>query len=269
MPIARWSLVPRMAASMVAVMSPSAITLMRAPASRISAIRSSWRGRSSTIAVMSATRRPNASAIASRFSPTGRAQVDAAPGNRADRHLLHVHARHRGHAAGVAGGEDRQRADAAAGDHAGALDRVERQVELTAAAAHARPRRAARWPVLGRGRSPPVPVIGSSVERLPPSPRWPPRRPGGRRPGPGSARRPARERSVTETSSVHGQAGSPATCPPAASAACSSVATGSAVARRRGRGPLQDQVEHRPQGEHRGRAASTTGTPIRSARATR
>ena len=70
MPTARWSLVPRMAASMVAVMSPSAITLMRAPASRISAIRSSWRGRSSTTAVMSPTLRPNAAAIACRFSVT-------------------------------------------------------------------------------------------------------------------------------------------------------------------------------------------------------
>ena len=53
-------------------MSPSSISLMRAPASRISATRSSCRGRSSTIAVMSPTWRPNASAIATRFSPTGR-----------------------------------------------------------------------------------------------------------------------------------------------------------------------------------------------------
>ena len=72
MPTAMWSLVPRMAASMVAVMSPSAITLIRAPASRISAIRSSCRGRSSTIAVMSPTRLPKASATDSRFSLTER-----------------------------------------------------------------------------------------------------------------------------------------------------------------------------------------------------
>src|SRR5690242_3099521 len=72
MPIARWSFVPRMAALIEAMMSPSAISLIRAPASRISATRSSWRVRSSTIAVTSATRRPNASAIASRFSRTGR-----------------------------------------------------------------------------------------------------------------------------------------------------------------------------------------------------
>src|SRR4249919_480114 len=71
-PMARWSLVPRIAAVIEAVMSPSSISLMRAPASRISATRSSWRGRSSTIAVMSPTCRPNASAIAARFSPTGR-----------------------------------------------------------------------------------------------------------------------------------------------------------------------------------------------------
>src|SRR5579884_1922835 len=70
-PIARWSFVPRTAALIDAVTSPSWISLIRAPAARISSIRSWWRGRSSTIAVMSLTMRPNASAIARMLSPTG------------------------------------------------------------------------------------------------------------------------------------------------------------------------------------------------------
>ena len=44
---------PRIAAEIEAVTSPSWISLMRAPAARISSIRSWWRGRSSTIVVMS------------------------------------------------------------------------------------------------------------------------------------------------------------------------------------------------------------------------
>ena len=83
-------------------MSPSAISLMRAPGSRISATRSSCRGRSSTIAVTSATRRPNASAIASRFSPTGRRRSIRPLATGPTAILLHVHARHRHQAAGVA-----------------------------------------------------------------------------------------------------------------------------------------------------------------------
>ena len=71
-PIARWSFVPRIAAEIDAVTSPSWISLMRAPATRISSIRSWWRGRSRTIVVTSPTLRPNAAAIASMFSATGR-----------------------------------------------------------------------------------------------------------------------------------------------------------------------------------------------------
>ena len=63
---------PRIAAEIAEVTSPSWISLMRAPAARISSIRSWWRGRSSTIVVTSLTRRPNASAIASMFSAIGR-----------------------------------------------------------------------------------------------------------------------------------------------------------------------------------------------------
>ena len=45
-----------------------------------------------------------------RLSRTAQAQVDAAAGDRADRHLLHVHARQRRQAARIARGQDRQRA---------------------------------------------------------------------------------------------------------------------------------------------------------------
>jgi hypothetical protein len=72
MPIARWSFVPRIAAVIDAVTSPSWISLMRAPAARISSTRSWWRGRSRTIAVMSRVFRPKASAIALTLSPMGR-----------------------------------------------------------------------------------------------------------------------------------------------------------------------------------------------------
>ena len=51
--------------------SPSWISLIRAPASRISSIRSWWRGRSRTIVVTSLTIRPKASAIARTFSAIG------------------------------------------------------------------------------------------------------------------------------------------------------------------------------------------------------
>ena len=62
---------PRTAALIEAVTSPSWISLIRAPEARISSIRSWWRGRSSTIAVTSLTMRSNASAIARMFSATG------------------------------------------------------------------------------------------------------------------------------------------------------------------------------------------------------
>src|SRR6266508_1334985 len=71
-PIARWSFVPRIAAEIDAVTSPSWISVIRAPEALISSISSCWRGRSSTIAVMSFGRRPNTSAIASMFSAIGR-----------------------------------------------------------------------------------------------------------------------------------------------------------------------------------------------------
>ena len=84
---------PRIAAEMDAVTSPSWISLMRAPASRISAIRSWCRGRSRTIVVTSPTRRPNASAIASMFSATGRLRSILPRGVGPDGHLAHVHVR--------------------------------------------------------------------------------------------------------------------------------------------------------------------------------
>ena len=92
-PIARWSFVPRIAAEIEAVTSPSWISLMRAPATRISSIRSWWRGRSRTIVVTSATRRPKA--VGDRLDVLGDRplEVDLAAGHGADRHLAHVHVR--------------------------------------------------------------------------------------------------------------------------------------------------------------------------------
>src|SRR5579884_1558003 len=60
--------VPGRAAAIAGATSPSRIRLTRAPDSRSSAIRSSWRSRSSTITRMSVTRRPFASATARTFS---------------------------------------------------------------------------------------------------------------------------------------------------------------------------------------------------------
>ncbi len=52
--------------------SPSLIRRMRAPAVRMAAMRSSWRGRFRTTAVTSRTDLPKALATASRFSAGGR-----------------------------------------------------------------------------------------------------------------------------------------------------------------------------------------------------
>ena len=84
---------PRIAAEIDAVTSPSWISLIRAPAARISSIRSWWRGRSSTIVVMSLTFRPNASAIARDVVLDRRVEVDRARRARADGHPAHVHVR--------------------------------------------------------------------------------------------------------------------------------------------------------------------------------
>ena len=136
MPIARWSFVPRIAAEIDAVTSPSWISLIRAPAARISSIRSWWRGRSRTIVVMSLTFRPKASAIARTFSATGSARSMSPARARADGHLAHVHvAAARRASRAVADGDHRHRAVAAARDDAAALERIEREVDLLAARA--------------------------------------------------------------------------------------------------------------------------------------
>jgi hypothetical protein len=69
------------------------------------------------------------------------AQVDAALRDRADGHLLHVHARHPRDAARLAGGQDRERAHPASADHRRTFDRVAGQLQLHSAAAHGRARR--------------------------------------------------------------------------------------------------------------------------------
>ena len=116
-------------------MSPSSISLMRAPASRISATRSSCRGRSSTIAVTSPTCRPNASAIASRFSPTGRRRSirPLATGPTA---IFFMYMRgQRREAARVGRRQDRERALAPACHRRAVSDRVAGQIERRPAAA--------------------------------------------------------------------------------------------------------------------------------------
>ena len=133
MPTERWSFVPRIAAEMDAVTSPSWISLMRAPAPRISSTRSWCRGRSSTIVVMSFARRPNASAIDSTFSRDRAVDVDLPARARPDRHLAHVHVGQRDERSRLADRDHRHRAVAAARDDAAALERVDREVDVPAA----------------------------------------------------------------------------------------------------------------------------------------
>ena len=68
MPMTAWTPVPDTAQEIAADRSPSPMSLIRAPASRTSAISASWRGRSRITTVMSLTLRPRADAIARRFS---------------------------------------------------------------------------------------------------------------------------------------------------------------------------------------------------------
>ena len=126
---------PRIAAEIDAVTSPSWISLIRAPAARISSIRSWWRGRSSTSVVMSFALRPNASAIAAMFSATGRVRSirPFARGPTAIRRMYMSGSR--SSEPGGADREHRHRAVAAARDDAAALERVEREVERLAAGA--------------------------------------------------------------------------------------------------------------------------------------
>ena len=105
-----WTPVPETAHEIAADRSPSPMSLIRAPASRTSAMRSSWRGRSRMTTVMSRTRRPSASAIRPRFSVGALADVDLARDDRPDAQLLHVRVRGVGQAAGLRRREDRDRA---------------------------------------------------------------------------------------------------------------------------------------------------------------
>ena len=79
---------------------------------------------------MSRTRRPSASAIRPRFSVGRLADVDLAGDDRPDAQLLEVRVRGVGQAAGLRGREDRDRPGLAVGDEVGALERVDRDVDL-------------------------------------------------------------------------------------------------------------------------------------------
>ena len=176
---------------------------MRAPAARISSIRSWWRGRSRTIVVTSFTRRPNASAIAWMFSPTGRIR-SIAPRALGPTAIFRMYMS--GSVmklAGIADGDHRHRAVAAARDDAAALERVEREVDLRAARADDRARREPlrpRDPRTTRPRS-----AGSRATRASPSPPPPPLPPG-RRGRASAPRRAPRARSRADTTGTwHGR----------------------------------------------------------------
>ena len=72
MPISRSAPEPARAAEIAPATSPSTMNLIRAPVSRISSTSLSWRGRSSTITVMSEAVVALALATAAMFSATGR-----------------------------------------------------------------------------------------------------------------------------------------------------------------------------------------------------
>ena len=133
---------PRIAAEIDAVTSPSWISLIRAPAARISSIRSWWRGRSSTSVVMSFALRPNASATAAMFSAIGRIRSirPFARGPTAIRRMYMSGSRR----SSRADGEHRHRPGAAARNDAAALERVDCKIECLAARADVGPGRERR-----------------------------------------------------------------------------------------------------------------------------
>ncbi len=98
-------------------------------------------GRSRTIVVTSLTRRPNASAIASTFSTTGRWR-SIEPRARGPTAILRMYMFGKAEElAGLADGDHRHRAVAAARDDTAALERVEREVDLLPARSDDRARR--------------------------------------------------------------------------------------------------------------------------------
>ena len=129
---------PRMAALIDAVTSPSWISLMRAPPARISSIRSWWRGRSRTIVVMSLGLRPKASAMARMFSPTG-SQGRSCPLATGPTAILRMYTCGKAReAARLADRDHGHRTVVAAGLNATPLERVDGQVDLRPAAADGR-----------------------------------------------------------------------------------------------------------------------------------
>ena len=89
----RWSFVPRMAAVIEAVTSPSWISLMRAPEALISSMRSWWRGRSRTIVGDVLRVAPEGFGDDAHVVSDRELQIDMSPCYRADGHLAHVHLR--------------------------------------------------------------------------------------------------------------------------------------------------------------------------------
>jgi hypothetical protein len=130
-------LVPRIAAEIDAVTSPSWISLIRAPAARISSIRSWWRGtveddRRDVVDAAPESLGDPADVLGDRA-----AQIDRGAGPRADRQLAHVHVGQGLKRAGLADRDHRHRPSPAPRDHTTSFQRVERQIDLLAAGSHA------------------------------------------------------------------------------------------------------------------------------------
>ena len=125
-----WTPVPDTAHEIAADRSPSVISLIRAPASRTSAISASCRGRSRMTTVMSLMRRPSAWAIRREVLGRALADVDLAGHDRPDAELLEVGVGGVGQAALLGRGEDGDRVRLAVGDEVRALERVDGDVDL-------------------------------------------------------------------------------------------------------------------------------------------
>ena len=112
-------------------MSPSVISLTRAPLSRTSAIRPVWRSRSRITTVRSRTDAPLALATQRRFCVAVAVMSIEPAASGSDRDLVHVDARPRiEHRAALADCDDRDRVGPTVGSEGGAVDRVDGDIGL-------------------------------------------------------------------------------------------------------------------------------------------
>ena len=142
MPISRSTPVPGCAAAIAGATSPSRMRFTRAPASRSSAMRSSWRSRSSTTTVRSFTSTPFASATRSTFSVGERVDVDRVRRLGPDGDLVHVDGRAgEEHRPALGDGDHGDRVRHPERRQPRALERVDRDVDLRARCRRRPPRR--------------------------------------------------------------------------------------------------------------------------------